>query len=289
MADILHQLRVHAPADRVFRALTMRDELAVWWTPDVVAVPVEGSVAEFGFDARRTVIRMRIETLRPAALVSWFCLDGIEEWRGTQIRFSLQPDKGHTVLNFCHAGWRSAGGVFGLCSFDWARYLMKLRDLAEGLQTGEQQTARREAHRSEAAANKALVRRLYATLMSAGDTLGADQLLDEDYVDHDIPGMNVPGGRADLKSAVCAVRTSFPDIQPELFEMAAEGAWVAVRVEAFGTHSGAPFLGIDATGRKMRWREIHLFRCASGKIVEHRGVFDLVSIMQQLGVRELPG
>jgi hypothetical protein len=33
----------------------------------------------------------------------------------------------------------------------------------------------------------------------------------------------------------------------------------------------------------MRWKELHIFRCRDGQIVEHRGVFDLLSILQQLG------
>lgn len=119
--------------------------------------------------------------------------------------------------------------------------------------------------------------------MAQGDTKSADEILAENYVDQDIPGHPGDGSREELKKAVLGVRLAFPDIKPELFEILAQGDLVAVRVEAEGTHTGEPFNGIPPQGKSMRWKEIHIFRCQSGKIVEHWGVFDLLSILQQLG------
>jgi predicted ester cyclase len=130
--------------------------------------------------------------------------------------------------------------------------------------------------------NKELVRRLYGGLMARGDVEAARAVLAAGYVDHDIPGLG-RGGREELIQAVGAVRASFPDATPELYELVAEDDLVAVRVEASGTHTGAPFNGIPAAGNLIRWKELHIFRCRDGQIVEHRGVFDLLSILQQLG------
>jgi predicted ester cyclase len=33
----------------------------------------------------------------------------------------------------------------------------------------------------------------------------------------------------------------------------------------------------------MTWKEVHIFRCAGGRIAEHWGVFDMLGILQQLG------
>jgi predicted SnoaL-like aldol condensation-catalyzing enzyme len=88
--------------------------------------------------------------------------------------------------------------------------------------------------------NKELVRRLYGGLMAKGDTTVADQVLADDYLDHDIPGVG-EGGRRELVAAVLAVRASFPDIVPTLDPVLAEADLVAVRVQASGTHTGAPF------------------------------------------------
>jgi SnoaL-like polyketide cyclase len=44
--------------------------------------------------------------------------------------------------------------------------------------------------------------------------------------------------------------------------------------------------GLDrrsATGTSMTWKEVHVFRCAGGRIAEDWGVFDMLGILQQLG------
>jgi predicted ester cyclase len=108
-------------------------------------------------------------------------------------------------------------------------------------------------------------------------------VLAEDYLDHDIPGVG-EGGRQELVGAVLAVRAAFPDISPTLGPTLAEDDLVAVRVEAHGTHTGAPFPpGIPATGKAITWKEVHIFRCAGGRIAEHWGAFDMLGILQQLG------
>jgi len=131
--------------------------------------------------------------------------------------------------------------------------------------------------------NKELVRRLYGGLMAKGDTAVAEEVLAEGYLDHDIPGVG-EGGRKELVAAVLGVREAIPDIAPTLGPTLAEDDPVAVRVEAHGSHTGAPFpRGIPATGRSITWKEVHVFRCAGGRIAEHWGVFDMLGILQQLG------
>jgi predicted ester cyclase len=136
--------------------------------------------------------------------------------------------------------------------------------------------------------NKDLVRRLYEGLMTKGDNSVADAVVAPDYVDHDMPGFDRPAGREELKMLVAGVRAAFPDIKPALHELIAEGDWVSVRVEARGTHSGAPFMGVKATGKSIVWKEIHHYRIAGGAIAEHRGIFDLLAILMQLGAVSLP-
>lgn len=85
MADIRHWIRVDAPPERVYEALTTRDGLTRWWTADVEAEPKEGSVARFGFGNRSVVFRMRIEKLRPPALVRWRCEGDFEKWKDTML------------------------------------------------------------------------------------------------------------------------------------------------------------------------------------------------------------
>jgi steroid delta-isomerase-like uncharacterized protein len=141
---------------------------------------------------------------------------------------------------------------------------------------------------SAAESNKAIVSRLYAEVMGKGDMAVADAVLAEGYVDHRLPFPDLPPNRKGLKETVSRVRAAFPDIQPIIQDMVAGGDKVAVRVTAAGTHQNT-FNGIPPTGKRMSWQEVHIFRIADGKIVEHWGEFDMLGIMVQLGVVQLPG
>ncbi len=57
---------------------------------------------------------------------------------------------------------------------------------------------------------------------------------------------------------------------------------MAARITIRGTHQG-PFLDIAPTGKQITVDAIDIFRFASGKIVDHWGVTDQMSMMQQLG------
>jgi predicted ester cyclase len=138
-------------------------------------------------------------------------------------------------------------------------------------------------------ANKDLVRRLYAVLHGAGDTAAASAIVAPDYVDHDLPGIG-EGGRDQLFILVAGVRGAIPDVRPSVVQAVAEGDLVAARVVAEGTHTGDPFPpGIPASGARLRWQECHIYRVANGRIAEHWGVNDMLSILQQLGAIPAPG
>jgi predicted ester cyclase len=49
-----------------------------------------------------------------------------------------------------------------------------------------------------------------------------------------------------------------------------------------GTHEGV-FLGVAATGRLIHFETVDAMRVHDGKIIEHWGVANLFSLIQQLG------
>ena len=106
-------------------------------------------------------------------------------------------------------------------------------------------------------------------------------------MDHRNPFPDLPPNRDGLKQAVTRVRDAFPDINPVIEDIVAGEDRVAVRVTATGTHENE-FNGIPPTGKSMTWQEVHIFRIADGKIVEHWGEFDMLGMMVQLGVVQLP-
>ena len=58
---------------------------------------------------------------------------------------------------------------------------------------------------------------------------------------------------------------------------------MVVRTLMTGTHTGG-FFDIPATGKRVEFTGIYLVRIANGKIVEHWGEEDGVSLLTRLGV-----
>lgn len=129
MPDIHHEIEIEAPVADVYEAVTTQKGLKSFWTDQVKAEPMVGSVAEFRFGRQsETVFRMRIDTLQPDSLVKWHCLGDPDEWKGTTIRWELNQDRKVTRVRFRHLDWRSADGVMPSCNYTWAMVLSRLND-----------------------------------------------------------------------------------------------------------------------------------------------------------------
>lgn len=131
MTDILHQLTIRATPAQLFHALTDRKGLAHWWTRNVNAEPMVNSIAEFTFDHGNIVYRMKVVKLITGRSVVWHCISGNPEWEGTQISFDIEPAREGTILHFAHRGWKRTTGIYARCNFDWAKYLVSLRNYLE--------------------------------------------------------------------------------------------------------------------------------------------------------------
>ncbi len=120
-------------------------------------------------------------------------------------------------------------------------------------------------------------------LINAGDIDGFGALLADDFVEHEeTPGL------APTKQGVIDFFTmytaAFPDLRMTPEDVLSSGDKVVVRVKATGTHEG-DFMGVPATGRSIDVQLIDIVRFGDdGLAHEHWGVFDAMTMMQQLGV-----
>jgi predicted ester cyclase len=64
--------------------------------------------------------------------------------------------------------------------------------------------------------------------------------------------------------------------------MVAEGDAVVVRLVVEGTHRGN-LLGIPATGRRVRWDAVDIYRLSDGKIAEEWAADDTAAVLYQVG------
>jgi steroid delta-isomerase-like uncharacterized protein len=130
--------------------------------------------------------------------------------------------------------------------------------------------------------NKALARRM-VDAWNQGDLDALDELIAPDYVFHDPADPTTASGPAGAKQMVSAFRTAFPDLRLTIAAEIAEGDKVVQRLTATGTHRG-PLLGIPATGKQVTMSSIEVMRIERGKIAEHWDEFDMLGVLQQLGV-----
>jgi steroid delta-isomerase-like uncharacterized protein len=138
--------------------------------------------------------------------------------------------------------------------------------------------------------NKGNLRRLYDEVMNQHRVDAADELITPDRPDHD---PNLPPefteGREGFKRLFTMFIAAFPDLQFETELMVAEDDLVASYNEMRGTQQGE-FMGIPPTGRGFKVKATDVCRFTDdGLISEHWGVFDMGSLMQQLGVAPQPG
>ena len=119
-------------------------------------------------------------------------------------------------------------------------------------------------------------------LISAGDIDGSGELLADDVVEHeDLPGLE--RSKEGVKQLFRMYRAAFPDLRMEPQDVLVSGDKAVARVRATGTHQGE-FLGMPATGRSVDVQLIDITRFGDdGLAREHWGVFDALSMMQQLG------
>ena len=139
--------------------------------------------------------------------------------------------------------------------------------------------------REEEERNKAVLTEfVHATNKLELDKL--DDLVSENYVEHQpIPGQ-APGLEG-LKWAYRAFNEPFPDLDFTFADVLAEGDLVVGRGIGVG-HNTVSFMGIPATGKKVRWTGTRLFRLADGKLVEGWIDIDMLGLMQQLGAIPAP-
>ncbi len=136
MADIKHQIDIEARPEAVYSALATQAGLRSWWTADAVADEAVGGKAEFGFDKRSIVFRMRIERLEPGKRVVWSCHGDHPEWAGTTLAWSLDRENGRTILRLTHGGWKAVSDFCATCNSTWGELMWRLKAALEGHNPG---------------------------------------------------------------------------------------------------------------------------------------------------------
>ena len=133
--------------------------------------------------------------------------------------------------------------------------------------------------------HEATLRRLYDRI-NEGDLDGFAVMLSDDFVEHE----ETPGLAPTKEGTVEFFRmqlAAFPDLHLHPEDILSSGDKVVARGRITGTHQGE-MMGIPPTGKSIDVQLIDIIRFGGdGRALEHWGLADMMTMMQQLGV--VPG
>ena len=140
-------------------------------------------------------------------------------------------------------------------------------------------------HMSESE-NVELFRRVTLGAFADGDMSVIDECLTDDFQEHE-PAPGVRSGREGVKDIVTMIRTGFPDLRITIDEAFGVGDQVCARSTWTGTNTGS-FMGMAPTGKAATWEAIDIIHARDGRIAEHWGQLDVMGMLTQIGLMQMP-
>ncbi len=127
--DIHHEMIIHNTPQRVYEAITIADNLAVWLGAPVVCRTEVGSVIEVQFPNR--TMKLEISELEAGRRVQWRVIEPMWPVEGINqvqvITWTLEPYEVNTLVSFRMEGWPRDDGVYASVSYKWASLMMRLK------------------------------------------------------------------------------------------------------------------------------------------------------------------
>lgn len=107
-----------------------------------------------------------------------------------------------------------------------------------------------------------------------------------DYIHHDVsrPDVNT---LADYKQWARDLLAGLSDLRVAIDDLVAEEGKAVKRWTASGLHDST-FAGIPATGKRVSFSGVSIYRVGDGKIVESWYIYDLFGLLQQLQAAPVP-
>lgn len=127
--------------------------------------------------------------------------------------------------------------------------------------------------------NIELSKRIIEEGFGEGQPAVIDELTSEDFVEHQA---GMPSTKEGAQHAIKDLYHAFPDISYTLVNIFADKDLVTAHYRAKGTHTGN--LGpMQPTGKAFEIDVIDIMRFRNGKLTEHWGVPDRLTMMESLG------
>jgi steroid delta-isomerase-like uncharacterized protein len=130
--------------------------------------------------------------------------------------------------------------------------------------------------------------RSYFDAMSRRDVEGMVSHWREDGIDDIVP-VGLLRGRDEMRAYFKSLFAATPDASTTVTRLVAGEQSCAVEWRIEGTFDGAPYMGIEPTGKHVEVRGLDLFELEDGEIVSNTGYFDGASFARQIGMLPADG
>jgi len=139
----------------------------------------------------------------------------------------------------------------------------------------------------QSADNKQIVQRFMDECWSRGNLNAVSELVANDCRYHDPVFPSLNSGAENIKNHIQQCRGGFPDLTFTIDDTIAERNEVVIHWKASGTHKGQ-FLGMSPTNKQASVDGISINRVEGSKIAEVWSNWNLMSLMEQLGIATAP-
>jgi steroid delta-isomerase-like uncharacterized protein len=135
--------------------------------------------------------------------------------------------------------------------------------------------------------NKQIVRRFMDECWNQGKLNLVSELVADKCRFHDPVFPSLTSGANNMRDHIESSRRGFPDLKFTVDDTIAERNEVVIHWTVNGTHKGS-FLGMQPTNRRATVSGTSIYRIEGSKIAEVWAHWNLMSLMEQLGVRMAP-
>jgi steroid delta-isomerase-like uncharacterized protein len=140
---------------------------------------------------------------------------------------------------------------------------------------------------------KEFPRRFYDEVFNKRNLKYTEEAVSESVVERNPLDPQMGNDKSAAIASIQAILDNTPDLKAEILDMVATGDKIAIRARFSGTDSGkgwgAP-MGAPATGKSFSVEGIDVVSIdGDGRFTEHYGLFDVPTMMRQLGLMPGPG
>ena len=150
----------------------------------------------------------------------------------------------------------------------------------KGTAEGKEKPQRRRISRRKAVEEKA---RSYFDAMDRRDAAGMAAHWREDGVEDVVP-VGLMRGREELRDSFASMFAALPDARTTVTRLVAGEQSCAVEWRLEGTFDGAPYMGIEPTGKHVELRGLDLLELEDGELVSNTAYFDGAGFARQIGM-----